>query len=71
MILRFCSHVKLYPILLPIYSLHSSVLENYRTNVRFQNPEVIKKRPMRTTPGNLKIAQVNEMLDRLSQASKE
>lgn len=49
----------------------TSVLENYRTNVRFRNPEVIKKRPMRTTPGNLKIAQVNEMLDRLSQASKE
>ncbi|KAI5840233.1 ATP dependent DNA ligase domain-containing protein [Morchella snyderi] len=33
--------------------------------------EVIKKRPMRTTPGNLTIDQVNTMLDNLSQATKE
>ncbi|RPA92763.1 ATP-dependent DNA ligase [Choiromyces venosus 120613-1] len=33
--------------------------------------EIIKKRPMRTTPGNLTITQVNSMLDRLSLASKE
>lgn len=51
--------------------LSTPVLKNYRTNVRSQNLEVIKKRPMRTTPGSLTIAQVNEMLDRLAQASKE
>lgn len=33
--------------------------------------EVISKRPMRTTPGDLTIAEVNEMLDRLSVAQKE
>ena len=33
--------------------------------------EVIKKRPMRTTPGDLTVADVNEMLDRLSASSKE
>lgn len=33
--------------------------------------EVIKKRPMMTSPGELTVAQVNEMLDRLSICSKE
>lgn len=33
--------------------------------------EVISKRPMRTTPGNMTIAEVNELLDRLSVAQKE
>lgn len=33
--------------------------------------EVISKRPMRTTPGNMTIAEVNELLDRLSIAQKE
>ncbi|KAK3059101.1 DNA ligase (ATP) [Extremus antarcticus] len=33
--------------------------------------EVISKRPMRTTPGDLTIAEVNELLDRLSVAQKE
>lgn len=33
--------------------------------------EIIKKRPMRTTPGNLTVANVNDMLDRLSACSKE
>ncbi|CAZ83843.1 unnamed protein product [Tuber melanosporum] len=33
--------------------------------------EIIRKRPMRTTPGSLTISQVNSMLDRLSLASKE
>ena len=33
--------------------------------------EVIKRRPMRTSPGELTIAQVNEMLDKLSICSKE
>ncbi|SMQ47607.1 unnamed protein product [Zymoseptoria tritici ST99CH_3D7] len=33
--------------------------------------EVISKRPMRQTPGDMTIAQVNEMLDRLSVAQKE
>jgi hypothetical protein len=33
--------------------------------------EIIKKRPMLTTPGDLTIAQVNEMLDQLSRATGE
>lgn len=33
--------------------------------------EVISKRPMRTAPGNMTIAEVNELLDRLSVAQKE
>lgn len=33
--------------------------------------EVISKRPMRTTPGDMTIGEVNEMLDRLSVAQKE
>ncbi|KAF2486088.1 ATP dependent DNA ligase domain-containing protein [Neohortaea acidophila] len=33
--------------------------------------EVISKRPMRTTPGDMTIAEVNELLDRLSVAQKE
>jgi len=33
--------------------------------------EVISKRPMRTTPGSMTIAEVNELLDRLSVAQKE
>ena len=33
--------------------------------------EVISKRPMRTSPGDLTIAEVNELLDRLSVAQKE
>jgi len=33
--------------------------------------EIIKKRPMRTTPGELTVADVNDMLDQLSAASKE
>ena len=33
--------------------------------------EVISKRPMRTTPGKMTIAEVNELLDRLSVAQKE
>ncbi|KAK5118965.1 hypothetical protein LTR62_000176 [Meristemomyces frigidus] len=33
--------------------------------------EVISKRPMRTQPGNMTIAEVNELLDRLSVAQKE
>ena len=33
--------------------------------------EVISKRPMRTTPGSMTIAEVNEKLDDLSRASKE
>jgi DNA ligase 4 len=33
--------------------------------------EVISKRPMRTTPGDMTIAEVNEQLDRLSVAQKE
>ena len=33
--------------------------------------EVISKRPMRTTPGNMTIAEVNEKLDELSRAKKE
>ena len=33
--------------------------------------EVIKKRPMRTSPGELTVAQVNDMLDRLSICTKE
>ena len=33
--------------------------------------EVISKRPMRTTPGNMTIDEVNEMLDRLSVAQKD
>lgn len=33
--------------------------------------EVISKRPMRTTPGDMSIAEVNELLDRLSVAQKE
>jgi len=33
--------------------------------------EIIKKRPMRSTPGPLTIAQVNDMLDRLSQTTGE
>ena len=33
--------------------------------------EVISKRPMRTEPGDMTIAEVNEMLDRLSVAQKE
>ncbi|KAK3066403.1 DNA ligase (ATP) [Teratosphaeriaceae sp. CCFEE 6253] len=33
--------------------------------------EVIAKRPMRTTPGDMTIAEVNELLDRLSVAQKE
>lgn len=33
--------------------------------------EIIKKRPMRTTPGDLTVADVNNMLDRLSASSKE
>ncbi|EMC97943.1 hypothetical protein BAUCODRAFT_120861 [Baudoinia panamericana UAMH 10762] len=33
--------------------------------------EVISKRPMRATPGNMTIAEVNELLDRLSVAQKE
>lgn len=33
--------------------------------------EVISKRPMRTTPGSMTIAEANELLDRLSVAQKE
>lgn len=33
--------------------------------------EVISKRPMRTTPGDMTVAEVNELLDRLSVAQKE
>lgn len=33
--------------------------------------EVVSKRPMRTTPGDMTIAEVNEYLDRLSVAQKE
>jgi DNA ligase-4 len=33
--------------------------------------EVILKRPMRSTPGDMRIAEVNELLDRLSSAQKE
>ena len=33
--------------------------------------EVISKRPMRTSPGDMTIAEVNELLDRLSVAQKE
>ena len=33
--------------------------------------EVISKRPMRTTPGDMTIAQVNELLDQLSVAQRE
>lgn len=33
--------------------------------------EVISKRPMRTSPGDMSIAEVNELLDRLSVAQKE
>lgn len=33
--------------------------------------EVISKRPMRTTPGDMTIAEVNELLDRLGAAQKE
>ncbi|KAF8451829.1 ATP dependent DNA ligase domain-containing protein [Terfezia claveryi] len=33
--------------------------------------EIIKKRPMRTSPGDLTVADVNDMLDRLSASSKE
>ncbi|RPB29863.1 DNA ligase 4 [Terfezia boudieri ATCC MYA-4762] len=33
--------------------------------------EIIKKRPMRTTPGDLTVADVNDMLDQLSASSKE
>ncbi|KAL7273113.1 DNA ligase (ATP) [Rhizina undulata] len=33
--------------------------------------EVIKKRPMRTTPGNLTVTDVNNMLDKLSMANKQ
>ena len=33
--------------------------------------DVISKRPMRTTPGDMTIAEVNELLDRLSVAQKE
>ncbi|TGZ77232.1 ATP-dependent DNA ligase [Ascodesmis nigricans] len=33
--------------------------------------DIIKKRPMRTTPGDLTISQVNAMLDRLAQGSGE
>jgi DNA ligase-4 len=33
--------------------------------------EVISKRPMRTTPGNMTIAEVNEKLDKLSGVTKE
>ena len=33
--------------------------------------EVISKRPMRTAPGDMTIAEVNELLDRLSVAQKE
>ena len=33
--------------------------------------EVIRKRPMRTSPGSLTVAQVNDMLDRLSLSNKE
>jgi DNA ligase-4 len=33
--------------------------------------EVIRKRPMRTTPGNMTIAEVNEKLDELSGVTKE
>jgi DNA ligase 4 len=33
--------------------------------------EVLSKRPMRTAPGDLRIAQINELLDKLSVAQKE
>jgi DNA ligase-4 len=33
--------------------------------------EVLSKRPMRTAPGDMRIAEVNELLDRLSGAQKE
>lgn len=33
--------------------------------------EIIRKRPMRTTPGNMTVGEVNELLDRLSIAQKE
>ena len=33
--------------------------------------EVISKRPMRSSPGTMRIAEVNELLDKLSAAQKE